>query len=663
MKYFMTLFSAIVIALFPAAFAGADDCEPNDGFASAVLLDPLPCVEIVGEIDPAGDTDYFRVDASGGENAWISTITDDDTVLYLYDWEGNLIESDDDDGAGLGSLIAAPYLPDPGTYYIKVKAYDSSDTFSYDLYLTVANASDLETEKLTNNDTAAASQLLDLDQWVTGSMSASTDVDWYRFTATAGQTLAFQFDDDPGDAGTGSFDAVLGLYSAAGATLLEEVDHEGMGPDEPEDLIYENPATRYLWLKISHDGASFTAGDYYLALSIADEYICSTPTPSPTSTTSPSPVVPTPPTPPATSSPVPTASPPPSPSPTQASQLIRILDDSFRPRFIRVNPGRTVAWRNEGSSLHTTTCFGEWNSGTMLPKDVFSHTFSSEGVYDYVCLFQPSTLTGRVVCAYATPTPQPTAMPSSTPESGSSWAVDFDGDGISDIGIFRESSGLWAIRGQTRSYFGGSGDEPVPADYDGDSTTEIAIFRESSGLWAVRGVTRAYFGSSSDQPLPKDYDGDGSCDIGIFRESSGLWAVRGITRLYFGGSLDEPVPGYYDGDSTADIGIFRDSSGLWAVSGLTRIYFGSSDDQTVPGDYDGDGAWDIAVFRDSSGLWAVRGITRAYFGSTADDPFPADYSGSGLDGIGIFRESSGLWAVRGVTRVYYGSAGDIPVTR
>ncbi|MEA1927681.1 MAG: hypothetical protein U9N73_05695 [Candidatus Auribacterota bacterium] len=78
-------------------------------------------------------------------------------------------------------------------------------------------------------------------------------------------------------------------------------------------------------------------------------------------------------------------------------------------------------------------------------------------------------------------------------------------------------------------------------DYDGDGTSDIAIFRRSSTLWAIHGITRAYFGSSSDDPVPADYTGDGMDDIGFFRDSSGLWAIQDISRVYFGGSGDIPV--------------------------------------------------------------------------------------------------------------------------
>ena len=243
------------------------------------------------------------------------------------------------------------------------------------------------------------------------------------------------------------------------------------------------------------------------------------------------------------------------------------------------------------------------------------------------------------------------------------WIYDYNGDGTSDIAIFRGTSGLWAIRGVTRVYFGGSTDEAVPGDYNGDGTTDIGIYRTTPGLWAIRSTTRAYFGSGDDLPAPGDYDGDRTADMGIYRATSGLWAIRGITRVYFGGSADSPVPGYYDSDSTKDIGIFREATGLWAIKGISRIYFGSTGDETVPGDYDGDGAWDYGIFRSSSGLWAIRNVTRNYFGSSSDSPVPGDYDGTGSDDIGIFRESSGLWAIKAVTRAYFGGHGDLPVTR
>jgi PKD repeat protein len=240
---------------------------------------------------------------------------------------------------------------------------------------------------------------------------------------------------------------------------------------------------------------------------------------------------------------------------------------------------------------------------------------------------------------------------------------DYNGDGTSDIGIFREGTGLWAVRGITRVYFGSGSDLPVSGDYNGDGSSDIAIYRSGFGLWAVRNVTRSYFGGSTDIPIPGDFDGDGNCDVGIYRAGSGLWAIQGVTRAYFGTSGDTAVPGNFSGGPAKDIAIFRPGSGLWAVRGVTRSYFGGSADIPLTGDFDGDGNCDIGIYRAVAGLWAIRNITRGYFGGASDIPVFADYLGTGSDRIGIFRPASGLWAVREITRVYFGTVSDLPVSR
>jgi CubicO group peptidase (beta-lactamase class C family) len=255
---------------------------------------------------------------------------------------------------------------------------------------------------------------------------------------------------------------------------------------------------------------------------------------------------------------------------------------------------------------------------------------------------------------------------------------DYNEPGKSKIALFRRSSGLWAVRGLGRVYFGGRQDIPVPGDYDGDGYTDITIFRPLTGLWAIKNITRLYFGSWQDIPIPGDYNGDGSCDITVLHDVTGYWRVREITRFYFGLQFDQPLPGDYNGNGTDEAAIFRSSTilnpsvGLWAIRGITRFYYGAGGDLPVPSAYRWYGHQGAAggpfrkqagIFRPSSGLWAIRGSTRIYFGRSMDQPIPADYGKIGTDQIGIFRESSGLWAVRELTRIYYGKNEDLPITR
>lgn len=266
---------------------------------------------------------------------------------------------------------------------------------------------------------------------------------------------------------------------------------------------------------------------------------------------------------------------------------------------------------------------------------------------------------------------------------------DYDGDGISDVSVFRASENKWYVLrssdfGVTQQTFAIAGDVPVPADYDGDGKTDIAVFRPSSGdWWYLSSFTGqqvfAHWGMSSDIPLPSDFDGDGRADYVVFRPSSNTWyrlssATGQFQSTVFGLAGDKPLIGDFDGDGKSDLAIFRPSDGNWwwqsSVDGIQRATnWGISTDILVPADYDGDGKTDFAVYRPSTGTWWIfnssdASFTIGPFGVSEDIPVPADFDGDGKADRAVFRPSTGIWyllrSTSGFSAFQFGISSDTP---
>lgn len=269
--------------------------------------------------------------------------------------------------------------------------------------------------------------------------------------------------------------------------------------------------------------------------------------------------------------------------------------------------------------------------------------------------------------------------------------TDFDGDGRTDLSVFRPGEGNWYIRNSSNGifraeHFGANGDLIVPGDYDGDGITDDAVFRPSNGYWYILHSSNSFvrstqLGQGGDIPATGDFDGDGKSDIALFRPNEGtfylLHSSDGSFHSQQWGTVgDVPVIGDYDGDAKSDFAIFRPSSGSFYIlrsSDGTIIgqQWGTSADKPISADFDGDGKTDIAVFRPSTGGWyylqsSDNGFRAVAWGTSVDIPVAGDYDGDRRWDVAVFRPSTGIFYIlqstnSSVRAEQFGSTGDMPV--
>ena len=75
---------------------------------------------------------------------------------------------------------------------------------------------------------------------------------------------------------------------------------------------------------------------------------------------------------------------------------VRIVDNAFRPRALRIDRGTVVRWVNRGTRTHTTTSnTGLWNQ-TLSPGDAFRRRFGRTGTFRYHCTIH-SGMRARII--------------------------------------------------------------------------------------------------------------------------------------------------------------------------------------------------------------------------------------------------------------------------
>ena len=206
---------------------------------------------VKGQLGTSSDVDYYQITATGAGT--LSVALDIPTVQYsfynyfslgLYDAAGNSLgeyKTGTDNTYGFGIAAA-------GTYYLKMSSSQEYNSNQYELTPTLTNGPPNGFESEPNNSLATADTITSGNA-IKGQLSTSSDLDYYRITATGAGTLSVALDIPTVQYSFYNYFS-LGLYDAAGNSLGE----------------YKTGTDNTYGFGIA------AAGTYYLKMSSSQEY-------------------------------------------------------------------------------------------------------------------------------------------------------------------------------------------------------------------------------------------------------------------------------------------------------------------------------------------------------------------------------------------------------
>jgi hypothetical protein len=486
------------------------EAESNNTPATA---NALAC-GIEGSITPIGDADFYSLGtpasgsrvfalvdgvAGNGTDFDLRVTTTTDTLEY----------DDSNNDAQFGSfspnVAGTPLSGLPS--FIRVSYLDPDVIEPYRLYAVVQPPSASAASETEPNNTFLTANSA-TGNYFSGSLvgpAPSTDVDFFSFTANAGDLIFLSLDGDPLRNGT-PINAALELIAGDGTTTLIAVNDSGptsstavgvgltaITPFSPaEGLVFRATTTGTFYARVSIGTifSSVGAGDYLLSIS-RNCFAGTTPT----------------------------------------IGTIGLYDPTPSAFFLKnsnsAGPADLVFPYGPGASGWTPIA-GDWNG---------------DGV-DTVGLYNPTTSTFFLK---NTNSAGPADLVFPYGPAGAGWTPivgDWNGDGVDTIGLYNPATSTFFLRDTNSAGPGnlvfpygpaGAGWTPIVGDWDGNGTDTIGLFNPSTSTFFLKNTNSAGAGDlvfgygpggAGWTPVVGDWNGDGVDTVGLYDPASGFFFLK-----------------------------------------------------------------------------------------------------------------------------------------
>ena len=245
----------LTVAQVLAGNPAIDSVGQTPGTSASVAVSPLAPGHVDGTVNSTGDADWYGVTlAAGTQYEFRLGAASLDSVLQLYDAQGDPLDYVDNSWGG-GDPEILVYTPaTAGTFYVGVSGYaDSTGDFLLDINATRAGSS---ADLVGDGYLDAAANLLQVGAGpVRSVVDSAADEDVYAVTLSANTTYLFELSSN-------LLDGTLALYGPLGH-LLDSADYGGIGGSEN---LYFTPLASGTFY-IGAGGWSASTGSFALELS------------------------------------------------------------------------------------------------------------------------------------------------------------------------------------------------------------------------------------------------------------------------------------------------------------------------------------------------------------------------------------------------------------